>query len=134
MLTLHFKSTQEVSCAIYFGMMVHNAEMKQILKNNLSAQSIENSSIKFLDMMGWLLRSLLRSDIDLNASLESLGAYHRNMGINISHFDPMLNSMHDTFSYYFPIKYGIQVQSLVGHLISSGNAKKRKNIHQQKCP
>ena len=101
---------QEVGCAIYFGMMVYDKEMKRILQKNLtSRQSIENSSVKFLDMMGWLLRSLLRSDIDLCASLEQLGAYHRNMGVNINHFDPMLNSMHETFSYYFPIKYGIQV-------------------------
>ena len=92
--------------------MVHDKEMKRILKKNLtSRQSIENSSVKFLDMMGWLLRSLLRSDMDLCASLQQLGTFHRNMGVNINHFDPMLKSMHETFSYYFPIKYGIQVQS-----------------------
>ena len=107
---------QEVGCAIYFGMMVSDPEMKSVLSKNLqSRQSIEHSSVKFLDMMGWLLRSLSRTDIDLSMNLQQLGAFHRNMGINISHFDPMLNSMHDTFSYYFPIKYGIQVSTNKKH-------------------
>lgn len=98
-------------------MMVSDPEMKRILSKNLqSRQSIENSSVKFLDMMGWLLRSLLRTDIDAVKSLQQLGAFHRNMGINISHFDPMLNSMHDTFSYYFPIKYGIQVINYIKYI------------------
>ena len=100
-------------------MMVHDAEMKRILQKNLtSRQSIENSSIKFLDMMGWLIRSLMRSDINLASNLEQLGAFHRNMGVNINHFDPMLNSMHETFSYYFPIKYGIQIKYAIDQIFT----------------
>ena len=60
--------------------------------------------------MGWLIRSLTRDDIDLLALLEKLGKYHQKIGVSFNHFDPMLNSMHDAFSYYFPIKYGIEVK------------------------
>ena len=91
-------------------MMVTNKEMKQVLKINLkSIGSVEQSSLKFLDMMGWLIRSVNRNDIDLASVLTGLGKLHQSMGININHFHPMLNSMHEAFSYYFPIKYGIEV-------------------------
>ena len=60
-------------------------------------------------MIGWLIRCLTQNDIDLLKSLNELGKLHRNIGININHFEPMLNSMHESFSYYFPVKYGIEV-------------------------
>eukprot|EP00485_Elphidium_margaritaceum_P014990 CAMPEP_0202727548 /NCGR_PEP_ID=MMETSP1385-20130828/185178_1 /ASSEMBLY_ACC=CAM_ASM_000861 /TAXON_ID=933848 /ORGANISM="Elphidium margaritaceum" /LENGTH=482 /DNA_ID=CAMNT_0049393791 /DNA_START=44 /DNA_END=1493 /DNA_ORIENTATION=+ len=109
----------ELSCSIFFEMMAHNAEMKNILKQSMiSQQSIETSSLKFLDMMGWLLRSLIRSDVDVATSLAQLGAMHRKMGITIDHFDPMLKSMHSTFSYYFPFKYSIQIKYAIDQIFT----------------
>eukprot|EP01084_Bolivina_argentea_P169505 293825_1 len=32
------------------------------------------------------------------------------MGIKMKHFDPMLQSMHETFSYYFQSKYSIEIK------------------------
>ena len=60
--------------------------------------------------MGWLTRKLLCNDIDLYLLLTKLGTMHKNMGITIKHFNPMLEAMHETFSYYFATKYNIEVK------------------------
>lgn len=85
--------------------------MKQILKTNLmqNHKNIEQKSLKFLDMMGWLIRYLLIDNIDLYSILTRLGIFHQRMGIKIQHFPPLLQSMHETFSYYYPTKYNIEV-------------------------
>jgi len=100
-------------------MMVSSTEMKRILTDNMtSTQSIERSSVRLLDMMGWLIRNLLQSDPNLIPSLQQLGVVHRKMGIDINHFDPMLNSMHETLSYYFPIKYGVQIKYAIDQIFT----------------
>ena len=92
-------------------MMVSDKEMKHILKKNLKNQDkIESMAIRFLNMLGWLLRSLMRTDLDLHDHLTKLGQFHRNMGIRHSHFKPMLDSMHETLSYYFATKYSVKVK------------------------
>ena len=91
-------------------MMVSGQEMKDILKKHLKDQDkIESMAIRFLNMMGWLLRSLMRIDINLYELLTQLGQIHRKMGIQYSHFKPLLDSMHETFSYYFSTKYSVKV-------------------------
>lgn len=66
--------------------------------------------------MGWLTRKLLCNDIDLYSLLTKLGTMHKNMGITIKHFNPMLEAMHETFSYYFSTKYNIEVGIKLKHL------------------
>ena len=61
--------------------------------------------------MGWLTRKLLCDEIDLYLLLTKLGIMHKNMGIRIQHFNPMLEAMHETFSYYFTAKYSIEVRT-----------------------
>lgn len=90
--------------------MVSNKEMKHVLQKNLKHQEkIESMAIRFLNMLGWLLRSLMRTDLNLHDHLTRLGQFHRNMGIKHSHFKPMLESMHETLSYYFATKYSVKV-------------------------
>ena len=82
--------------------------MKSQLNEN---KKIESTSLRYLDMMGWLIRYLITDNIDLYSLLTKLGIFHQNMGIKIEHFEPMLEAMHETFSYYFEHKYSIEVHS-----------------------
>ena len=81
------------------------------MKTNLmqNHKTLESKSLKFLDMMGWLIRHLITDNIDLYSILTRLGIFHQRMGIKLHHFAPILKSMHETFSYYFPTKYNIEV-------------------------
>ena len=90
--------------------MVANKEMKSIMKSTQnSLGSIEQSGLKFLDTMGWLIQSLTRNDINLIEILTGLGQLHQSMGININHYAPMLSAMHETLEFYYPIKYRCDV-------------------------
>lgn len=96
--------------AIYLGMMVKDASMREIFKKNFNSQEkISAISLKFLNMMGWLIRTLLRNGADLPLLLRNLGSMHGTFGVNIKHFEPMLESMHESFSHYFPNIYGVKV-------------------------
>jgi len=100
----------EIACSIWFSMLSSSAEMKKVMKGNLSGQKIEQTAIRYLQMMGWLIRHLVTDNIDLCALLSKLGAYHQNMGIRINHYEPMLQAIHETFSYYFDHDYTIEVK------------------------
>eukprot|EP01083_Nonionella_stella_P276790 940830_1 len=117
--TLSSDETLEVGCSIFFNMMATSRELKTIMKSRrASTQSIESTSIKYLDMMGWLVRHLVSDGLDVHALLDRLGAFHRQMGINIHHFVPMLKAMHDSFAYYFEEKYNIEVKYAMDELFS----------------
>eukprot|EP01084_Bolivina_argentea_P214409 364002_1 len=109
--TLSMPDQLEIGCSIFFGMLSTNEQMKNVMKSNFSeSQKIENISLRYLDMMGWLIRYLITDNIDFYSLLTELGKLHQKMGINIIHFDPMLQSMHQTFGYYFERKYNIEVK------------------------
>eukprot|EP00484_Ammonia_sp_Unknown_P011567 CAMPEP_0197056168 /NCGR_PEP_ID=MMETSP1384-20130603/80143_1 /TAXON_ID=29189 /ORGANISM="Ammonia sp." /LENGTH=269 /DNA_ID=CAMNT_0042490049 /DNA_START=426 /DNA_END=1235 /DNA_ORIENTATION=- len=94
-------------------MLSCNNEMKKVMQRSFkhnAAQKIEQTSQKYLDMLGWLIRYLITDNIDLYALLNKLGAAHRAMGIEIHHFPPMLQAMHETFAYYFDRQYTIEVK------------------------
>eukprot|EP01083_Nonionella_stella_P032231 88248_1 len=117
--TLSTAETLEVGCSIFFNMMSANPEMKAIMKSHrLTNQSIETTSVKYLDMMGWLVRHLASDHIDLYSLLDQLGVFHRQMGINIDHFCPMLKAMHDSFAYYFESKYNIEIKYAMDEIFS----------------
>jgi len=132
----------EIGCAIFFGAMSANAAMKQIMKVNLinNKKNIEENSLKFLDMMGYLLRHLIQDNIDLYDILVKLGKFHQRMGIKMEHFAPMLDSLHESLSYYFPSKYSIDVKysmdeifGLAAQLMTGQdlkNASKLNEIHK----
>eukprot|EP00485_Elphidium_margaritaceum_P012048 CAMPEP_0202708148 /NCGR_PEP_ID=MMETSP1385-20130828/20396_1 /ASSEMBLY_ACC=CAM_ASM_000861 /TAXON_ID=933848 /ORGANISM="Elphidium margaritaceum" /LENGTH=392 /DNA_ID=CAMNT_0049367049 /DNA_START=64 /DNA_END=1242 /DNA_ORIENTATION=+ len=109
----------EISCAIFFDMMTQNSETHGILKRTFTTQhSIQKSSLRLFDMLHWLLQSLLRSDVDLVTVLRHLGNQHHNMGIDMHHLSAMLTAIHTTFSYYFPIQYGVQVKYAFDQIFS----------------
>jgi len=101
----------EISCSIFFTMMASNQAMKQVMKaNRTENQKIEETALRYLNMFGWLIRNLVADGIDLQVSLAKLGSMHQNMGVKIEHFNPMLQAMHETFSYYFGHNYTIEVK------------------------
>eukprot|EP01083_Nonionella_stella_P215426 775376_1 len=90
----------EVGCTIFFGIF-SDKQMKPILNTNFK-QNIETTSLRFLDMMGWLIRHLATDNIDLYTLLIKLGVFHSRMNLKINHYNIMLQSLHATFSHYFP--------------------------------
>lgn len=107
---ININDIQEIGVAIYLGMMVKDNEMRQIFKRNFnSKEKISAISLKFLNMMGWLIRTLLKNSPDLPVVLRNLGSTHNKFGVDVRHFAPMLDSLHESFSYYFPNVYGIKV-------------------------
>eukprot|EP01083_Nonionella_stella_P040097 109020_1 len=115
--TLSSDEALEVGCSIFFNMMATSRELKTIMKSRRT-QSIESTSIKYLDMMGWLVRHLVSDGLDVHSLLDRLGAVHRQMGITIHHFVPMLKAMHDSFAYYLEEKYSIEVKYAMDELFS----------------
>lgn len=88
------------------------------MRKNQSHTKIQSMSLKYLDMFGTLIRYLSQ---DINSAyplLIKLGALHRNMGISIEHYGPMLRSLHETFSYYYPKRYNIQVKYAIDVLFT----------------
>eukprot|EP00485_Elphidium_margaritaceum_P005825 CAMPEP_0202691540 /NCGR_PEP_ID=MMETSP1385-20130828/6232_1 /ASSEMBLY_ACC=CAM_ASM_000861 /TAXON_ID=933848 /ORGANISM="Elphidium margaritaceum" /LENGTH=408 /DNA_ID=CAMNT_0049346967 /DNA_START=52 /DNA_END=1275 /DNA_ORIENTATION=- len=113
--TLPMEKKTEIACAIFFGAMSANADMKAVMTSTLmhgddGGGDLKQKSLKFLAMFGWLLQYLMVDGIDLYAILARLGIFHQRMGINIQHFEPLLQSLHDVFGHYFPIKYDIEVK------------------------
>eukprot|EP01084_Bolivina_argentea_P264399 447862_1 len=116
---LHMSQQLEIGCNLFFSMTAVNKDMRNIMKGNMnSKKTIEQTSIQYLDMFGWLIRHLVTDNIDLHALLTKLGAQHQRMGIKITHFTPMLQAMHDTFSYYFETKYTIEVKYAIDEIFS----------------
>lgn len=109
--SLAVETQLEIGCSIFFGMLSDNNSIHQVMKNNVKNTQIEAISIKFLDMMGWLIRYLMQNIYQCDETLLiKLGEHHRKMGINLEHYAPMLSSLHDTFAYYFPKAYTVQVK------------------------
>ena len=91
-------------------MLSSNKEMRSIMQSNLCTDNkLETTSLKYLDMLGWLMRSMVRDNIDLHLLLTKLGDLHSKMGIKMEHFNIMIKSLHETMSYYFPKQYNIDV-------------------------
>eukprot|EP00484_Ammonia_sp_Unknown_P018395 CAMPEP_0197038180 /NCGR_PEP_ID=MMETSP1384-20130603/15163_1 /TAXON_ID=29189 /ORGANISM="Ammonia sp." /LENGTH=410 /DNA_ID=CAMNT_0042468577 /DNA_START=24 /DNA_END=1256 /DNA_ORIENTATION=+ len=108
----------EIGCSIFFSMMA-NDDMKTVMKANFrQKRKIEATSMKYLDMMGWLMRNLVADGIDLYALLSKLGVVHQAMGVSLKHFDPMLQAMHETFAYYFDTKYTIEIKYAFDEIFS----------------
>eukprot|EP01084_Bolivina_argentea_P003736 7047_1 len=118
--TLSQKDKLELACSIYFTMLSSSKEMKHILRSNVKSESdsIEYLSLKFIDMLSWLIRHLLVNNMDLHATLARLGSGHKSMGINIQHFAPMLLAVHETFAYYFEHKYSIKEKYAIDKLFT----------------
>lgn len=100
----------EIAAAIFFAMYSDECTKAVMQKNLKHKGQLELASMKYLDMMGWLIRYLITDNIDLYALLSKLGTVHQAMGVQQAHFEPMLQAMHETFAYYFGTQYTIDVK------------------------
>jgi hypothetical protein len=72
---------------------------------------IDTQALKFLDMVGWLIRRLKSPETGtLIESLVSLGARHSSWGVKIEYFQPMLEALHAALSDHFKHTYTIRVK------------------------
>eukprot|EP01084_Bolivina_argentea_P200185 342352_1 len=58
----------ESACSIFCSMLSSNKEMRTLM----DTKNIEALSLKYLDMIGWLTRSLMNHDIDLYSLLRKM--------------------------------------------------------------
>eukprot|EP01083_Nonionella_stella_P089662 250249_1 len=111
----------EVGCSICFSMLSTNKDIIKHMtdkRNSLQATNIEKMSLKYLDMIAWFIRHLASDNADLLTVLNKLGAMHQAMGINIKHFDGMLQAMHETFVYYFKTIYTMDVRHAMDEIFT----------------
>eukprot|EP01084_Bolivina_argentea_P001174 2152_1 len=109
----------EIACSIFFSMLSTNKEMTDLMLRNLSSHiKLETTSLKYLEMLTWLLRSLIRDDIDLYSLLIKLGKLHSKIGVKLKHFNIMIESLHETMQYYFTKQYNIDVQYAMEEIIT----------------
>eukprot|EP01083_Nonionella_stella_P065249 170791_1 len=106
---LSVENRLEIGCSILFAMSSYS-KTKQILQNNAASKPIKQLGLRYLEMVAWLLRRLVTNNIDLHSLLSNIGAWHQNIGIRINFFPSMLQALNETFAYYFPIRYTIDVK------------------------
>lgn len=94
------------------GMIVKDKSIKPIFRNvhMYDANKIAVTSVKFMDTTGWLIRALLQNSPNIEEVLSNLGKLHLRIGVKPKHFEVMLESLHETFTYYFPKNYKMQVR------------------------
>eukprot|EP01083_Nonionella_stella_P099468 279688_1 len=103
----------ELACSIFFSMLASHNNMKDLVRRaskSRTSTNIEDLSLTYLNMMGWIIRHLATSNPNLHASLTRLGCIHRSMGINGTHFGALIQAIHDTFAYYFVDVYNTELQ------------------------
>eukprot|EP01083_Nonionella_stella_P298926 1014446_1 len=68
----------EIACSIFFHALSSNQEMKQLMMGNLKERNhtIEHKALKYLDMIGWLLRNVIVDNINLYKLLTKTTHYN----------------------------------------------------------
>ena len=102
---------QEVSLHIFrCWQKVQDKNIKKLMKKRLKTiQNEEQHAIKILDMMGFCIRCISHDDESIHSLLSRLGVHHRNMGIKINHFLPLLFCFHQSFQLFFNELYTPEV-------------------------
>eukprot|EP01083_Nonionella_stella_P035706 97375_1 len=117
--SLSTETKLEIGATMFFGMIASNKGVRSITKNHLSTDiKLKKHSLKFLEMIGYLMRNLVRDGIDFKQMLQELGAQHKRIGVQMHHFDVLICAIHETMSYYFPKHYDIDVQYAMEQVIT----------------
>eukprot|EP01084_Bolivina_argentea_P276230 471306_1 len=117
----------EIGYSILIRMMSINKDIKKIIfyKFEDHQYKIESLAVKFLDMIRYIIQHLLCTNIDLYSSLLSLGKIHTNMGIKLKDYNPMLQSIHQTFKCCLNQSYPAQ-----SNILSQNKNIRTKTEHQ----
>ena len=94
--------------------MAINAEIRHFFTSKFKLNDkLETAALRSLDMIGFIIRGVFTSNTNLQSSLYKLGTLHSKMGVKIEHFGIMLQNIHETFKYYYPVQYSYQVSCCV---------------------
>eukprot|EP01084_Bolivina_argentea_P207848 354542_1 len=96
--TLSLKQRLELGCSIF----IPHTELTTHFK---SATDLEAVSLKYLDMIGFTVRTVGNDAARASVLLQKLGAVHDAMHIDIQSYAIMLSEMHRVFGVYFPRHY-----------------------------
>jgi len=114
---LSLEEQTEIGVTMYLDMLVKDKSMKAIFQQNFNESlKIRSLALKFLNMMGWLIRTLSCKDEHMEETLKKLGVIHQMMGVKNEHFTVMVESLHDTFAHYFPHDYRIKEHYAVDYI------------------
>lgn len=91
-------------------MLANNSNSQKILASNCkTSEQMESTSLKFLDMIAFVIRIVNIEDANCDKLLNRLGIQHDKMGVNIKLYRIMLQQMHQTLAFYFPNQYTDEV-------------------------
>eukprot|EP01084_Bolivina_argentea_P240983 404676_1 len=73
----------EIGWSIYIGMLVSRHEIQKLFGKLKTINQIESTSLKFLDMVGFLIRGMRNQSNaeSVHKSLQKLGSLHANIGV-----------------------------------------------------
>eukprot|EP01083_Nonionella_stella_P099711 280354_1 len=111
----------EMGVAIYLTMLSTDRVVQRMFKRTIKhrQEQIELLSLKFLDMICWLIQSLWsRHNNDLNSTLQQLGTLHKKLAIRIEQFNVMLPALHEALSFYFPVRYRLQEHYAIEYIFA----------------
>eukprot|EP01084_Bolivina_argentea_P270425 459824_1 len=113
----------EIGITIYLSMFASDRSMQNFFRKHYETgqKHIEMISLKFLNMISWLIQSLWnRNDIELYSSLTTLGNVHEKLEIKMIHFNIMFKALDETLKQYFPNKYGEQEKYSLEYIFAYG--------------
>ena len=94
-----------------FGMMANDKDTQNALRSNYkTTQEMESTSLKFLDMISFIVRAVNIDESICDKALNQLGLLHDKMGISIQCYAVMLQQFHETLKFYFPKQYSDEVE------------------------
>lgn len=91
--------------------MAGSSQIRHFLTSKFKKNDkLETAALRNLDMIGFIIRGLYTSNNTMPSLLYKLGTLHIKMGIKIEHFEIMLQQLHETFKFYYPLQYTTQVK------------------------
>eukprot|EP01084_Bolivina_argentea_P058354 106580_1 len=96
----------EIGTAIFMALITEDSSiMRSVNRHRINQKRIQILSLQFLHMINWLTITLWnRNNDSLHSSFSKIGALHKNMNIEIKHFQLLLKILNETLNFYFPQK------------------------------
>eukprot|EP01084_Bolivina_argentea_P006901 13031_1 len=128
--TLSMEDRLEIGVYVLTEMIsISDENLRIILKSYFltSTDKKETHSLKLLDMVGFIVRSISHDNANIVSLLSRLGLYHKQIGIKTNHFMPLLNALHKAFEHYFPAAYNADIKFAFDEVFKWTSEKMMKN-------
>ena len=97
-----------------------DASCRAILQSHCSSSEQLNLwGLRFLDTMGWAVRMSKAATMDLDATLQAMGAEEAALGITARYHWVLLQHLHSQLAARFPVEYTMAVRAAVDELFRS---------------